>query len=1059
MRPPLVCVALFSAIGFTFPALGDEKPVDYLKQIKPLLRKHCVECHGAKKQQSGLRLDTAAAAIKGGDRGPAIVPGKSKESLLIEAITGSSENVEQMPLEKPALSKKEIALFKRWIDSGAEFPKNEKPETTAAVKHWSFQPIRRPKLPAVKNAGWVRNPIDLFVLARLEKLGITPSPPANRRTLIRRVSFDLRGVPPTRAEIDRFLTDRNPDAYERMVDRMLASPQYGERWGRHWLDVARYADSNGFTIDGPRSIWKYRDWVIRALNADMPFDRFTTEQLAGDLLPNATREQIIATGFHRNTLINQEGGTDKEQFRVDAVADRVNTTGSVFLGLTVGCARCHEHKYDPISQRDYYELFAIFNNCDEPRIRVPTPAQTAELKRLKAAIAAAEKPLRQREQEYLKGLPEWERSLKNSLAKSADASFQSVKPAKLGAERGTQLQTLPDDSVFVDFSHPPNDTYVIELQPKTDRVTAIRLEALTHKSLPKMGPGYAGNGNFVLTEFELLTSSPASRKRQRPEPQRVKLTQAVADHSQSGYPVTHAIDGNKKTGWAINVRGGKLNVNREAVFIPQKPIDISGETRLIVKLRHDVNRNYMIGHFRLSVTDAPASAFAIPAAIRRIIATPAKKRSKAQQKQLAAAYLKTDPLRKPLIAKLDALTKQEETLEQAIPTTMVLRRRSKPRQTHIHIRGDFLRKGAKVTGDVPDVLPPLRFASTRRGARPESPDRLDFSRWLTDPRNPLTARVTVNRFWQRFFGLGIVETENDFGTQGRKPTHPQLLDWLASEFMQEPSEVGGRRSGKASSQSSILNPQSSIPSPRAWSIKALHRLIVTSATYRQSSNVRPELLRRDPRNRLLARQSRLRLNAETIRDAALQASGLLSTKMLGPGVHPPQPKGIYVVTQRKKNWPVETGPDRYRRGMYTYFWRSSPYPFLATFDAPDANTTCTRRSRSNTPLQALTLANDRAFVEMAQAFGLRILREASGDDATRIRNAFETAVSREPTEAERATLLRFVSSQRKKFAADAERAKAAAGPNVPQNIPPAEAAAWTAVARVLLNLDEFITRE
>ena len=1071
-RPQVVGAVLVLFASSMATAADD---VDYTKQIKPLLKKHCVSCHGPKAQKSGLRVDTAAALIKGGDRGAAVVPGKSKESLLIEALVGESENIERMPLEKPALSKKQIALFKRWVDQGADYPKNEKADTDGGKsKHWSFQQIRRPKLPTVKNRAWIRNPIDLFVLAKLESLKLRPSPQADRRTLLRRVSLDLRGLPPSPEELRRYLRDTRPGAYERMVERMLASPQYGERWGRHWLDVARYADSNGFTIDGPRSIWKYRDWVVKAINADMPFDEFTRQQLAGDLMipplakggPGgvAPDARLIATGFHRNTLINQEGGTDKEQFRVDAVADRVNTTGSVFLGLTIGCARCHAHKFDPISQRDYYEMFAIFNDCDEPTIRVPTPTQQARLQQLTAAVAAAEKPLKEHDRRFLKGLADWEKRLKSQLAKSNDKAFTAIKPTKMSAERGTQMETLPDKSIFVDFSHPPNDTYIIELQSSLKQVTAIRLETLTHKSLPKTGPGYAANGNFVLTEFEAHIQSP--RVAPRGKPRRIKLARAVADHAQSGFPASHAIDGNKKTGWAINLRGGKLNVNREAIFFPAKPIDLKPGEKLIVKLRHDVNRHYMIGHFRLSLSSAPAELLSIPASLKKIVLTPAKKRTKAQQRQLQAAYLNTDAARKPLVAKLESLRKQKETLEKTIPTTMVLKRRKKPRQTHIHIRGDFLRKGAKVTGRAPSVLPPIRLAATQRGARRRSPTRLDFANWLVDPQNPLTARVTVNRVWQRFFGLGIVETENDFGTQGRKPTHPELLDWLASELRGQRTEVRGQKQA-------IRNPQSAIRISGAWSLKRLHRLIVTSATYRQSSSLKAAgshpggsrrtqaagLISRDPRNRLLARQSRLRLNAETIRDTALQASGLLSPKMLGPSVHPPQPKGIYVVTQRKKNWPVDTGADRYRRGMYTYFWRSSPYPFLMTFDAPDANTTCTRRSRSNTPLQALTLANDQAFIEMAKGFASRVLSKAKQYDEDRLRYAYLAALTREPTSAESAVMLRFLTAQRRAYEKDKTRAKAAAPSNVRTGITQSEAAAWTAVCRVLLNLDEFITRE
>lgn len=1024
-------VAFFAFMGCTQKAAAADKPVDYLTQIKPILQKHCYACHAAGKQESGLRVDTAKLTIKGGDRGPAVVPGNSAKSLLFLALFGKGD-VSQMPAEKPRLADAQIALIKRWIDEGAKSPKTEVAQRSKkGAGHWAFQPIRRPRVPRVSD-GWIKNPIDRFVFARLKNEKLTPSPEADRATLIRRLSLDLRGLPPSIAEIEQFQSDTKTGAYERLVDRMLASPQFGERWGRHWLDVARYADSNGFTIDGPREIWKYRDWVIRAINHDVPFDRFVTEQLAGDLLPDSDREparrqpesklnRLIATGFHRNTLINQEGGTDQEQFRVDAVADRVNTTGVAFLGLTVGCARCHEHKYDPISQRDYYDLFAIFNNCDEPKIGVPTARQSAELKRLTAALAAAKKPLAAREREFLKGRPAWEKRLRAQMAAKSGDAFTMQQPAAVSTEKGTTLNPQPDKSVFVDFSHPPNDTYTIELQPKHQRITAVRLEALTHPSLPKKGPGYALNGNFVLTEFELWIAP--AKGAGNGKPRRIKLRTAVADHAQSGYPVSYAIDGKSTTGWAINTRKGSPNVNREAIFFPATPIVLKKGERLVAKLKHDLNRNYMLGRFRLSTSDAPADALSVPGSIRKILAIDAKKRSKAQTAQLVAAYLDTDPQRRPLAAKVDALQKQKSDLEKSIPTTMVLKERRKPRESHIHIRGDFLRKGAVVTGGVPAFLPPLKASAER-------PNRLDFAHWLFAPRNPLTARVTVNRYWQRLFGKGIVQTENDFGTQGIPPTHPELLDWLASEFQR-----------------------------REWGVKSIVKLIVTSATYRQSSQWRTELLKRDPANRLLARQSRLRLEAETIRDVCLQASGLISTKMLGPGVYPPQPKGIYVVTQQKKNWPESTGIDRHRRGLYTYFWRSSPYPFLPTFDAPDANTTCTRRSRSNTPLQALTLANDAAFVEIARGFAGRILREAAPYDDARLKFAFEVALSREPSARERRILGQFLDSQQKIFAKNARQARVIAPRNIPKQSTIAEAAAWTAVARVMLNLDEMITRE
>ncbi|GAB4150223.1 MAG: PSD1 and planctomycete cytochrome C domain-containing protein [Planctomycetaceae bacterium] len=995
-----------------------EKPVDYTTQIKPLFAKHCYSCHNVRKQESGLRLDAAKLAKQGGDRGAGIIPGNALKSPVYLALLGKGD-ISRMPAEKPPLSKADIALIKRWIDEGAKAPKNEVIATSqSAAKHWAFQPVKRPEIPSI-NSDWVQNPIDRFILARLTKEKLTPSPAANRTTLIRRLSLDLRGTPPSIEEVQQFLADKTPGAYERLVDRMLASPRFGERWGRHWLDVARYADSNGFTIDGPRSIWKYRDWVIQAMNHDLPFHQFVIEQLAGDLLPNPTRDQIIATGFHRNTLINQEGGTDQEQFRVDAVADRINTTGSAFLGLTVGCARCHEHKYDPLTQRDYYNMFAIFNNCDEPKIKVPTPQQTAELARLTAALKAAEKPLAEHDRKFFKGYPAWEKKLKQQAAAQSEDSFKITSPASLSSEKGTLLALQKDHSVFVDFSHPPNDTYLVEIKSPLKQVTAIRLEALTHPSLPKKGPGYAANGNFVLTGFELwqVAKTPGGK------PVRLSLGGAIADHAQDGFPIENALDGKAKTGWAIGLRRGNANVNREAVFFLKTPLTIDPNTKLLVKLKHEMNRNYMIGRFRLSVSDAPRSALAIPASIRKILALPAKKRSKSQTQQLIAEFRKSDSARKPLAEKVTRLRTQKTQLEKAIPTTMVLKERKTPRQSHIHIRGDFLRKGARVTGGVPEFLPKLSSSG-------KYPNRKDFAQWLVDPRHPLTARVTVNRYWQRLFGKGIVQTENDFGTQGIPPTHPELLDWLASEFIR-----------------------------RNWSTKSFLKLLVTSATYRQSSEMRADLLKKDPANRLLARQSRLRLEAEVIRDVCLASSGLMSQKMLGPGVYPPQPKGIYVVTQQKKNWPESQGVDRHRRGLYTYFWRSSPYPFLPTFDAPDANTTCTRRSRSNTPLQALTLANDEAFVEIARGFSERVLKEASAYDDARLRFAFKAALSREPSATERKILTNFLNKQRQHFRANKKQAAAVSPKSLPKGVSEIDGAAWTAVTRVLLNLDEFITRE
>ncbi|MCS7017000.1 MAG: DUF1549 and DUF1553 domain-containing protein, partial [Gemmatales bacterium] len=660
------------------------------------------------------------------------------------------------------------------------------------------------------------------ILERLEAQKLQPSPQADRVTLARRVFLDLIGLPPSPTELDAFLNDPRPDAYEQLVERLLASPHYGERWGRHWLDVARYADSHGYTIDGPREMWKYRDWVIAAFNADMPYDQFLTEQMAGDLLPDPTIEQKIATGFHRNTLFNQEGGIDPEQFRIEAVADRVHTVGVGILGLTLNCARCHDHKYDPITQKEYFQLFAFLNNQDEPTLTIAEPELVAKQQQLRAQIREAVK-----------------------LAESAQKAW---------------LTRLSDAER--------------EKLPRDIQVTL------------NLG-------------FE-----------QRDRRQRQRLLEFVSKQDESFYRA-----------------------------------------------------------------------------------------------------LKT-------IAELEAQ-------EPKLPTALVLQERKTPRETRIHIQGDFTRPGERVLPGVPAVLNPLPDSPRVRAG---SPNRLDLAAWLVAPENPLTARVMVNRLWQHYFGRGLVETENDFGLQGMPPTHPELLDWLAVEFREQ-----------------------------GWRLKHMHRLIVTSATYRQASSVRPELAEIDPNNRWWARQNRLRLEAEIIRDCALAVSGQLQRRIGGPSVYPPQPEGVYRFTQVPRDWPTSEGAERYRRGIYTWLWRSAPYPALVVFDAPEGTTSCTRRVRSNTPLQALTLLNDPAYFELAQAFGARIIREAPGSDVERIRYACRLAWCRWPEPGEMERMTAFVRRQRealrenesevRRLAPDAARDSAL------------DQAVFTLLGRALLNVDEFITRE
>jgi mono/diheme cytochrome c family protein len=812
-------------------------PVEFGKQVRPILEANCLKCHGAEKQKGGLRLDGPAAILAGGNSGAAVVLGaKAADSRLLRAVAGLEPDL-TMPPTGQRLSAEAIGTLRAWIEQGAkgeEAAAKRAPERPEARKsdHWAFQPIRRPVVPEIQHLNSeIRNPIDAFVLARLAKEGLAPSPEADRPTLLRRVTLDLTGLPPSAAEVEAFLADPAPNAYETVVQRLLASPAYGERWGRHWLDAARYADSDGFEKDTGRPwAWRYRQWVIEALNRNQPFDQFTVEQLAGDLLPGATVEQRIATGFHRNTLTNREGGVDKEQYRVEQIVDRVNTTGKVFLGVTVGCCQCHDHKYDPLAQREYYQLFAFFNSDQEVDADAPLPGEAAAF------------------------------------------------PAKQAAH----------------------------------------------------------------------------------ERKRAELKAAVAE--------------NAKT-------------------LPAR------------------QENWEAG------LTLPAIR-ALPANIRAILLKEPKTRSEAEVKDLAAHFAKQDAPMAKLTKALADHEKQAPTLSKA-PTLAA----GPNRPTHVMIRGDFLRPGAEVTPGTPAALPPLPC---------DKPTRLDLARWIVSPDNPLTARVAVNWVWQKYFGRGLVATPEDFGTQGDRPSHPELLDWLASEFIR-----------------------------RGWDLKDLHALIVTSATYRQSSRVTNDLRDRDPLNVLLARQSRLRLEAEVVRDVSLVAGGLLAPRVGGPSVHPPQPAGISDLTYAgSAKWTESASADRYRRGLYTWFQRTSPYPMLVTFDSPDSNVCLVRRERSNTPLQALTLLNDPVFVESARALAQRVLADRpDGPDCDRMRYAVRRCLGREPVPAERDRLLRLLSDLQKLAAEKPDEAAKLLGGPAPAGVEPAKAAAWVALARTLLNLDEFVTRE
>jgi hypothetical protein len=809
-------------------------PVDFARDVEPILRKNCHAWHGAVQQMNGLRLDRAEDALRGGYSGPAIVPGRSAQSRLIQMVTGKVEG-KIMPPAGARLTGAEIATLASWIDQGAKFgPPTAITQPARPNAHWAFQPIRRP----------AASGIDQIIHGAVKAKGIVPSPEADRVTLIRRLSFDLTGLPPTPHEVDQFLADRRPDAYERLVDRLLASPHYGEKWARHWLDLARYADSDGYEKDLFRPhAWRWRHWVIEALNRDMPFDQFTIEQIAGDLLPNAAAEQRVATGFHRNTLKNREAGVNRQEARYEELVDQTNTVATVWLGLTVRCAQCHDHKYDPITQRDYYRLFAFFNNAEDADIDAPLPGEMGP---------------------YLAKRPEYEKKRRAILEENGIAELQAPWETKI-------------------------------------------LHAMDN-------PGKNLDWDFSVTSMRAMVDHAERMLRKGPESRSARENQRLTDYF-------------------LGAPGPEYSKDKSTAEKLRKTRD---------KLR-DLDRSY------------PA---------------------------LSQAYTLAQP--------------------------------PAPVKTHIALRGDYRRPGIEVEPGPPAALPPMP-----EGAEPP---RLRFARWLVSRDNPLTARVVVNRMWQEFFGAGLVRTSEDFGTQGERPTYPELLDWLAAEFMD-----------------------------RGWSMKAMHRLIVTSATYRQSSKMREDLKDQDPDNRLLARQSRMRLPAELIRDAALAAGGLLYPAIGGKSIRPEQPESISKLTYANgAPWQESEGPDRYRRGLYIHYQRTSPYPQLVNFDEPDSNTACTRRQRSNSPLQALNLLNDPVFLESAQALAVAVLPEKD-----RLGAMFRRALGRAPHPEEKDRLATFLEQQKRFFQRDPD----AAGRLARGAGDPLEAAALVTVARALMNLDEFITRE
>jgi mono/diheme cytochrome c family protein len=996
------------ALVFALVAASPAAQVDFDRDIRPIFQSRCYECHGEKKQKNGIRFDQKHTVFQGGDAGkPLLVPGKSSDSILIQRLVTTDED-EVMPPKGERLTAEQIALIRAWIDQGAVWPEGK----AAPKKHWAYEKPVRPALPAVAHRSWPQGGIDYFILERLEREKLRPSPEAARATLIRRVSLDLVGLPPSLDEVDNFLNDPSPRAYETVVDRLLSSPQYGARWARLWLDLARYADTQGYEKDDRRNMWPFRDWVIEALNRDLPFDRFTIEQIAGDLLPNATRDQKVATGFHRNTLTNTEGGTDDEEFRHEAVVDRVNTTMSVWMGSTFNCSQCHNHKYDPFTMRDYYQFYALLNQTadadrpdETPILKVPSPEQEAEAARLQKAIAKAEK-------EYIVQTPElsvartkWEEATRAELA-----AWPVLDVVEMRSAGGATFTNTNDHSIIVGGTNTPNDVYTIVARTSLKHLSAVRLEVMPDASLPKKSLGRHSNGSFVLTGFEVSVAE---------EP--IVLAKAEADYSQDKYNVTNLISGIKtNAGWATSSGEEKGRVERVAWFTARDRTELPEGATITITLRH--NSKYPeanLGRFRLSATgmEKVAPPPKIPEKIRNILA--AASPDEKDTKELDKYFRSVAPELKKVRDNLANLRKSEGELDRAIARTAVMEAVENPRDTYMLIRGGFLSKGEKVEPGVPGIF----------GGRPDPKlSRLDLARWLVSDDNPMTARVMVNRLWEQYFGIGIVETSEDFGTQGEPPSHPALLDWLATEFMRQ-----------------------------GWSLKALHKTIVMSATYRQDSKASPELIQRDPYNRLLARGPRLRLEAEMIRDQALAISGLLSKKMGGPSVFPPQPDGLWQVVYSGDKWETSKGDDRYRRGIYTFWRRTSPHPAMTTFDAPSREFCVLKRSRSNTPLQALNLLNDPAYIEAAQALARRIVTQGGGTEQERVAYGLRLCLARHAWKPEIERLVSLYHEQLKHFGNDSAAARKMAGEKCKAD-EAASLAAWTVVANVLLNLDELITK-
>lgn len=979
--------------------------IDFQRDIQPILAEHCTACHGAdnENRHAGLQLDLREMALKGGESGAAaIVPGKPDASELIKRITSTDgDQVMPPPKENKPLSPRQIELLKKWIEQGAEY-----------AAHWAFVAPKKAALPA----GTI-NPIDAFVAARLKQANLQMSPPASSAMLARRIYLDVIGIPPTPQEVAEF----EKVGFAATLDKLLQSERYGEKWARHWLDIARYSDTNGYEKDMPRDQWIWRDWVISAINRDVPYNQFIVEQLAGDLLPNATQDQIIATGFLRNSMLNEEGAIVAEEFRMVEMFDRMDCLGKAVLGLSTQCAQCHTHKFDPITHDEYYGMFAYLNNTYEAQSWVYSPEQMQKIQAVKSAIASAEDRIKTQRPNWQQELNAWQAELQKQ-----QPTWTPIVAHEMGSISGLNHPTQLSNQAFLMRGHTSADVFMIA-KPKLTGVTGMRLEALPHGDLPFGGPGRGANGIWGITEIEVHVQKPDSK-----DWEKLKLVNATADFSEpeqkqdkkASGPVNFLIDGTDETTWKADRGIGRRNQASVAVVQFEKPLDYPEGTQFKFVLR----TGDMLGCARVSLTTAaaPTASPVIHAAILAL-QTPPEQRSAEEQAALFTAWRKSVADLKPINDEIDAQWNQYPGAMTSV-LHMAERKGDFVRPTHLLDRGNWDRPREEVKPHPISALHPM--------APSDAPPRLAFARWLVDEKSPLTARVAVNRVWQAMFGTGLVETAEDFGTRTALPEYRDLLDWLAVDFMEH-----------------------------GWSQKHLIKMITSSATYQQTSATTAHLREVDPRNQLLSRGPRFRVEAEVVRDIALATSGLITHKVGGPAIIPPVPQNVldynYVYPGY---WKPTEGPDRYRRTVYAFRKRSMPDPALSSFDAPNGDLSCARRVRSNTPLAALTGLNETIFTEAARAMALRVLREGGATDESRAEYAYRLCTSRPPTPAEREAVLALLRSRRQKLAEgwldirEVATGDATKMPAIPANTIPQDAAAWTLVSRVLLNLDETISK-